>query len=185
MNSSHCIIVIDPQKDFTSDEGAYAKRHSSITDIKAATRLIQQLINEQEKNNTVIVYSNYTANQFGEGLNICIPGTEGHEPGIYIHPSTSILSKQQHSAFSDPQFCKFIRESGYHYLTFCGFLAEYCVKQTALDALRQGYCVSLLKDCIASGDDVRHRLPQTLLDLQNQNAVIISSADLKNVEHKL
>lgn len=173
-----CIIIIDPQKDFTSEEGVYAKRHPQIHEIKNAAGRIQRLIDTEKKYDLIVVYSNYKQDQFGEGLLMCIPGTAGHELGIAVLPETIILSKEGHSAFSSSTFSDFIRERNYEQLLLGGFLAEYCVKQTALDALKFGYTIALISDCIATGDDVKERVSETLKQLQDKGASIISTVQL-------
>jgi nicotinamidase-related amidase len=173
-----CIIIIDPQKDFTSEEGAYAIRHPQLREIKQATERIQQLLDRATGYDLIVVYSNYQQDQFGENLLLCIPGTAGHELGIEVSPETIILSKAAHSAFTDAVFAAFIQERKYKRLFLGGFLAEYCVKQTALDALQQGYPVSMIGDCIATGDDVRERIAAVLKEAEENGAVIISADQL-------
>jgi len=173
--NDQCIIIIDPQKDFTSKDGAYAQRHPQIHEIKKATERIQQLLNTKQQYDRVVVYSNYKPGQFGENLPMCIPGTEGHELGIEVSPDVIILSKTQHSAFTDPAFSAFLKEKNHRQLFLAGFLAEYCVKQTALDAMQHGYKITLISDCMATGDDVHERLIGVLSELKEKGAAIISS----------
>ncbi|MET0466015.1 MAG: isochorismatase family protein, partial [Chitinophagaceae bacterium] len=133
--ASHCIIIIDPQLDFTSEDGAYAQRHTGITAISKAKDAIQQLLYRKSDHSFVVVYADYVSNQFGDGLNMCIPGTPGHAVSISVPPGTRRISKTQHSAFSNPSFITHLHQSGIYHLYLCGFLAEYCVKKTAMDAL--------------------------------------------------
>jgi nicotinamidase/pyrazinamidase len=172
-----CIIIIDPQKDFTSTEGAYAKRHPQLTAITQAVQRIQALINAPYPADLIVVYSNYTANQFGDNLDMCIPGTDGHEPGICIPADAFILSKSQHSAFTDPVFSSFIQEQQYKHLYLAGLLAEYCVRKTALDGLQQGYAITLLQDCIATGDDSLWKLKEVFDELTQAGASITRSTE--------
>lgn len=176
--TDHCIIVIDPQKDFTTEDGAYAKRHTLIHEIKKATARIQQLIDAQKDIGIIVVYSSYKEKQFGEDLSMCIPGTEGHELGIILSPDITILSKTKHSPFPDDVFSGYLQQRGYKHLYLCGFLAEYCVKQTALDALKNGYTVSLIEDCIATGDDVLFKYSDTITELKSAGIQVIRSASL-------
>ncbi|PZR25867.1 MAG: hypothetical protein DI535_16300 [Citrobacter freundii] len=173
-----CIIIIDPQKDFTSEEGVYAKRHPQIHEIKNAVKRIQQLLDTVKNYELIVVYSNYKQDQFEEQLLMCIPGTEGHELGIDVSPETIILCKSEHSAFSSSTFADFIRGRNYEQILLGGFLAEYCIKQTALDALKFGYATTLISDCIATGDDVKERVIDILKQLQEKGATIISSGQL-------
>lgn len=170
-----CIVVIDPQKDFISEAGNYASRHAGITQMLAAKERINSLVYADEKSHVVVVTSDYQEDQFGIGLSICIPGTEGHKTDIETDPAYTFLSKTQHSCFSSTDFIKHLKSNDITRLILCGFLAEYCVMQTALDALRHGYEVVLIKDSIGTGDDVQYRKEQMLISLKEQGATVQNS----------
>lgn len=121
----------------------------------SSQRFINKLLAQLEKNRFVIVSSDYSINQFGEGLSICIPGTEGHKTNINADITLTSISKEEHSCFSSIKFVNYLHTNNIEKLVLCGFLAEYCVRSTAIDALKDGYMVSLLDDCIGAGDDVR------------------------------
>jgi nicotinamidase/pyrazinamidase len=174
--AAQTIVIIDPQKDFTSSGGAYAKRHTGITQISAAKEKINRLLQLQKSSSIVIVQSGYEASQFKEGLAICIPGTRGHEADIPVDGSCMLFEKTQHSCFSSKRFVQYIKNIDTGTLVLCGFLAEYCVRQTALDALAAGYKVCLPEDCIGTGDDVQHRKQQMLDELKDKGAAIINSS---------
>jgi nicotinamidase/pyrazinamidase len=172
---SRCIIIIDPQVDFTSVNGAYAQRHSEIKQIINTKGSIQQLMDSSPHHSYIVIYSDYIPCQFGEALSMCIPGTPGHAIDITIPLSIPRISKTQHSAFSNPSFIAHLHQHGYDHLYLCGFLAEYCVKQTALDGLQNNFHVSLIADCIATGDDVLERKTIMLQELEKEGAGITSS----------
>ena len=175
---SRCIIIIDPQVDFTSKDGAYAQRHPEINQIIKAKESIQQLIDTSPYHSYIVVYSDYISDQFSEGSSMCIPNTPGHSVDIVIPPSTTRISKTQHSAFSNPSFITHLRTHHFDHLHICGFLAEYCVKQTALDALQNDFQVALIADCIATGDDVSERKKKMLDELNKNSATITFSSQL-------
>ena len=66
--TNECIVIIDPQKDFTSIHGNYAQRHVGIGQILDAKANIKKLLTQLDKNHFVIVNSDYSINKFGEGL---------------------------------------------------------------------------------------------------------------------
>jgi nicotinamidase-related amidase len=175
-------IIIDPQNDFTSLNGDYAKRHSGITQIVAAKENINRLLDKWDKENFIIIKSDYQPHQFGEGLVMCIPGTTGHNLDEHLNlddGNMTCIVKTDHSAFSSPAFRQYLKSREIDTLLVCGFLAEYCVKQTALDALELGYKVHLLDDCIGTGDDVQPRKQQMLQELQQKGAEVINSDTYK------
>lgn len=165
------LVIIDPQKDFTDIECAYAKNHpiNQIQEVKAG---INKLAKQLDQNRFVIIYSNYQKEQFGTGISMCIEGTKGHEIDLDFDASFRLISKTQHSSFSSQEFKNFLRDNQICKLLLCGFLAEYCIKQTAIDALESGYEVVLLKELIATGDDVQYRKEEMLADLENKGATI-------------
>lgn len=175
LTSEELIVIIDPQKDFTDPNGAYAKRHSDTSNITEVKARINQLTKQIDKDRFVIIYSNYQKDQFGIGLSMCIEGTTGHEIDIDFDDSTKLIPKTQHSCFSSVEFENFLKTNNIQKIILCGFLAEYCVKETAIDGLAKGYKVALATEYIGTGDDVQHRKQETLLDLESKGAVIINT----------
>lgn len=171
LTSEELIIIIDPQKDFTDIEGAYAKNHP-IRQIQEVKDRINKLTQQFDSNKFVIIYSNYHKDQFGSGISMCIKGTKGHEIDLDLHASFKLISKTQHSSFSSEEFKTFLKSNQIQKLLLCGFLAEYCIKQTAIDALEANYEVVLLKEFTATGDDVQYRQEKMLADLENKGATI-------------
>jgi hypothetical protein len=45
---NHCILIIDPQKDFIHVDGIYAKRHAGITQMLQAKTKINELLQAVE-----------------------------------------------------------------------------------------------------------------------------------------
>lgn len=169
------ILIIDPQKDFIHKDGNYAGRHQGITQILDAKEKINRLLLTQKKEEVLIITSDYKKDQFQEGMSICIPGTEGHAIDIEADKSNIVITKSQHSCFSSPDFIAHLKEHNVGELIICGFLAEYCVQATAIDALENGYAVILIRDCIGTGDDVQIKKEQMLLTLKEKGAVIVDS----------
>jgi nicotinamidase-related amidase len=169
------IIIIDAQKDFTHPAGSYAVKHPGITQILAAKDRINELLAALDKEQFVIIRSDYQPGQFEKGVSMCIAGTTGNELDINADSHFNIFTKTAHSSFSSPAFKAYTKNSGINTLILGGFLAEYCVKQTALDALEAGYQVYLLEDCIGTGDDVQERRENMLLELKGKGATIINS----------
>lgn len=165
------IVIIDPQKDFTADEGNYATRHG-ITGIKAVKERIELLLRTAGDKHGIVVCSDYRPDQFGEGLCMCMPGTSGHEMDIVVPESVALITKTEHSCFSSKAFKFYLRQQAVKRLVLCGFLAEYCVQQTALDALAHGYEVVLPEDYIGTGDDVQERKENTLAALKAKGAIV-------------
>lgn len=174
------LVIIDPQNDFTALQGDYAKRHAGITQITQAKTNINHLISLQPPKDTIIVSSSYQPSQFKKGLNICIPNTTGHniDSDFVLQDQMVFITKTDHSAFSSAVFIQHLKANQIHTLILAGFLAEYCVKQTALDGLRFNYKVYLVDDCIGTGDDVQNRKQQTMDELTAKGAILAQSNTL-------
>ncbi len=174
------IIIIDPQKDFTHQNGNYAKKHTNISQIEAVKHNIQKLIDTTAPEKIIVVFSNYKEHQFGENIAMCIKDSWGHELDIKITPSHQLIAKTKHSCFSSPVFISFLRNHKIEHIILCGFLAEYCVSATAQEGLEYGYRVSLLKDCIGTGDDVQKRKNELFVALELKGAELIEVAHFIN-----
>lgn len=174
------LIIIDPQNDFTSPQGNYAQRHTGIREIIATKNRINKLVQLIGPGNTAVVSSDYRPGQFNPGLNMCIPGTTGHalDADLVLNGSMNFFTKTDHSCFSSPAFIQYLQTNKINTLLLAGFLAEYCVKQTALDALAKGYKVVMVEDGIATGDDVIHRKKETIQELIQKGATTINSNSL-------
>lgn len=171
--TNELLVIIDPQNDFINKTGFYAKKHSGIEQILNAKQKINNLLKLHNKEKIVIVFSNYKKDQFEEGLSICIPGTVGHKIDIEVDNTFTLIGKNNHSCFSPDDFKTYLETNSIDRIILCGFLPEYCVKQTAIDGLKNGYKVSLLRKCIGTGDDVQNRKEQMLIELADKGAEIL------------
>jgi nicotinamidase-related amidase len=174
-NSS--LLIIDPQFDFINSQGWYAHRHSSITQILKARQNIIELLRNISPEKVIILYSNYSAGQFAPNSAFCIPGTRGHKIDIPVSNDFTLIAKTAQSAFSSAQFTAFVERNRISSFFLTGFLAEYCVRTTGEDALRNGKSLQLVTDAIATGDDVQYRLKETVEYLSAQGARILSSQE--------
>ena len=177
------LVVIDPQNDFTNLDGHYAHKHLEINQIIETKYKINSLVNLFNHDQVVIVSSNYKPDQFEKGLSICIPTTFGHkiDSDFQFDSAMRYIAKTQYSCFSSNDFKQYLKLKQIDTLILSGFLAEYCVRETALDALELGYNVYLIEDCIATGDDVQIRKQQTINELEVKGAKVLNSTDFDGV----
>ena len=172
-------VIIDPQHDFTHPQGQYAARHAGISQIIAAGQQIRRILLHLPPEQAVIVCSEYQPHQFGTGLSLALPGTFGQQTDSNVVPSgmsADRIIKKEHSAFSSAAFRRFLTHYEGGTLIICGFLAAYCVRHTALDAIAAGYQVILPADAIGTGDDVQHRRIEMLETLVQAGALCIPAA---------
>lgn len=91
----------------------------------------------------------------------CVQGSRGAEfhPALRLPPQAVIISKgddphrDDYSPFQVTDaggvtFIDRLRQSGVTHLYLCGLATDYCVRWTALDALRAGFRVTVLADAV-------------------------------------
>ncbi|QJD96822.1 cysteine hydrolase [Mucilaginibacter robiniae] len=171
-NNDVLLVIIDPQNDFTHLDGAYAKKNYGLQQISRAKTNIIKLMEEKGHIPVVIVQSDYRPHQFEEGLSMGIPGTFGHQIDIPLDEAVTVIIKTAHSAFTSQSFTDHLKTQGYRKLFIAGFLAEYCVKETAEDALKNGFEVILINDCIGTGDSKQQVKIEVLEELKLQGAKV-------------
>lgn len=92
--------------------------------------------------------------QGGPWPNHCIQDTRGagFHPDLYLSSDTIIVSKgtrfdkDQYSAFDDTGLAQELRRRDIGRLVIGGLAEDVCVRATALDALRQGFEVAIIRD---------------------------------------
>jgi nicotinamidase/pyrazinamidase len=85
----------------------------------------------------------------------CVQNTEGAEfhPALRDDPRIKVISKglgntDGYSAFDDTELGSELNNAGIHEVIVGGLATDYCVKQTVLDALKQGYKVKAIEDAM-------------------------------------
>jgi nicotinamidase/pyrazinamidase len=172
LSANSLLVIIDPQQDFLDPAGPYAKRHSGIVQMQTAQKNIQSLLNEHPA--ALVVHANYEPEQFGAGLFFCIEGSAGAAIALDLPQQCTRMVKRQHSCFSAKEFVDYLVHHQIEHLVLCGFLAEYCVRQTAIDGLAAGYRISLQQACIGTADDQQMQAQQVLQALVGMGAAIIN-----------
>ncbi|RHX94621.1 hypothetical protein DLM76_11190 [Leptospira yasudae] len=149
----YALIVIDFQKDFTSDNGFYAKRHPNRRKIIEAKTNLRSLLRSERSFDRYVIASNYKENQFEEDLSMCIPNTKGHELDFELSDTTNLFYKEEHSIFSNRKLTEELQQENYDSLFLTGFLAEYCVYKSALDSFNLGLNTYIIPECIGTADE--------------------------------
>lgn len=119
----------------------------------------------------------------------CIQGTKGAEfhPDINLPPETIIVSKgyneniEAYSGFEGTDLNQILRSSGIRRLFVCGVATDYCVKATALDAIRLGYTVFVLEDAIKGVDIPKGSVDKAINELINEGVILLTVNDIINI----
>jgi nicotinamidase/pyrazinamidase len=118
----------------------------------------------------------------------CVRGTRGAEfhPGLDISAVDCFLEKgaspddDGYSDFASANidFARYLRKQSVSRLFVCGLATDYCVLETVLDALRQGFSTIVLEDCIKAVDLRPGDGQRALYEMRQRGAQVIGSNDL-------
>lgn len=108
----------------------------------------------------------------------CVAGTPGAElhPAIQEGPVHHVVDKgtertgDGYSAFEAPALRELLREAGIDHVTVTGLAADVCVRHTALDALREGFRVTVPRAAVRGIDP--ERTAAALRELEEAGAEI-------------
>jgi len=81
-----------------------------------------------------------------------MPDKLGHtaEDLLALCRDPEVLAKSAFSPFAEKKLAAHFRAKGLKHLLICGVETPVCVYQTAMDALKAGYKVTLLADCLGA-----------------------------------
>lgn len=150
------LIIVDMQKDFMPGGTLPVPNGDMIIP------RIEEYIELFKKRNALIVATrdwhpeNHISFKEYGGLwpKHCIQNTEGAEFVVKLPKDAIIISKadrpdrEAYSGFEGTNLEKILKGKGVKRVYICGVATEYCVRATALDALKLGFEVVLLRDAV-------------------------------------
>lgn len=163
------LIVVDVQNDFCPG-GSLAVEHGDEV-VAPLNRLMTEFLERGEP-----VYKSrdwhpsqtkHFADYGGTWPVHCVQGTRGAEfhQDLLDDPRVHVVSKglgdeDSYSAFDGTALAEELRRSGVREVWVGGLATDYCVKNTVLDALREGFRVRAVSDAMRAvnlqpGDDAR------------------------------
>ncbi len=150
------LIVVDMQRDFMPGGALPVPEGDSIIPI------IQECIKLFSKRGALIVatrdwhppdHVSFKENG-GPWPRHCVRNTSGAEFVVDLPEDAVIISKatepdkEAYSGFENTKLAEVLRERGIKKIYVCGVATEYCVRATAMDALKLGFEVHLLTDAV-------------------------------------
>ena len=116
----------------------------------------------------------------------CVEGTRGAE----LHPDLEqakvdvVIDKGQdpnsqgYSGFQDTQLGRLLRERGVDRLFVAGLATDYCVKNTVLDARREGFDVTVVEDAVRGVDVEPGDSEHALEEMERAGAHLATSGEV-------
>ncbi|WP_324734836.1 nicotinamidase [Thermococcus sp. SY098] len=174
------LIIVDMQKDFMPD-GALP-----VPDGNKIIPKVEEYIKKFKEKGALIIatrdwhppnHISFTE-QGGPWPKHCVQNTEGAEFVVKLPEDAIIISKadkpdkEAYSGFEGTNLAETLRKRGIKKVYICGVATEYCVRATALDALKYGFEVYILKDAIKGINPEDEE--KALKELEEQGAKIIT-----------
>jgi ureidoacrylate peracid hydrolase len=166
------LIVIDPQYDFCSENGALAQRFGfDMKEIQDAVPRLNALIEECRSRGVPVVWvrevfsdtkmHNNQKAKWGSGDDIWLikegtHGTDWYEGMIAPLPDEPVITKWQYDAFEDTDLALMLQSRGVKTLLMSGFTTNVCVEKTARHGYIKGYHIVLFEDCSAATTPSEH-----------------------------
>ncbi|WP_010170600.1 cysteine hydrolase family protein [Bacillus coahuilensis] len=181
--TNEALIVMDIQKDFFEEDGRLPIHSSFVSPVLSTANTLIKQYEYSEAATILYVTNEYEQLQFlaNRGRNFAaIKGTEGAELDERLLVfGDNFISKNKPNAFSSPKFTDTLTEYEVGHLVIIGVYAEACVMETAKEALKQGYSVTLVEDAI--GSESQKAKEEALKVLKSKGAKIMTAEEyLKN-----
>ncbi|HDD31457.1 MAG TPA: nicotinamidase [Thermococcus litoralis] len=178
------LIIVDMQRDFMPGGALPVPKGDKIIPT------IEGLIEKFKKKGALIVATrdwhppNHISfkEQGGPWPRHCVQNTEGAEIIVKLPENAIIISKadepdkEAYSGFEGTNLAEILKEKGIKRVYISGVATEYCVRATALDALRHGFEVYLIRDAVEGIKPEDEE--KALKELEERGAKIIRSADV-------
>jgi nicotinamidase/pyrazinamidase len=178
---SQALIVVDFQNDFTPPDGALA-----VPGGDAIADRLNELAAEERFDVVIATRDWHPADhgsfrdQGGPWPPHCVQGTEGAQ----LHPALdrslidAVVDKGQrresegYSAFESPELGPLLREHEIMALTIVGLATDYCVLNTARDALKEAFTVTVDRSATRAVDANPGDGDRALAELEGLGAII-------------
>ena len=178
---SEALIIVDFQRDFTPPQGALAVPGGD----QIAPRL--NALARDPRYSAVIATRDWHpsdhssfSEQGGPWPPHCVQDSEGAQlhPALEADLIHAIIDKGQgrdtngYSAFESPELVALLREQGVTAVTVVGLATDYCVLNTARDALREGLLVTVDTSAVRAVDVQQGDGERALEELRGLGAVV-------------
>jgi len=151
------LIVVDMQKDGSNPDGL-----TYYPQINAMLPNISRVIETAREEGAMVIFLQhcYRAGKFDKNLikmrPCCIEGTGGEEidPRLDVRPEDYQIKKRRYSGFFGTDLDLVLRENDVRTVFIVGAKTNCCVRSTVTDAYYLDYNVVVIRECVATNDDV-------------------------------
>lgn len=181
LGMAEALLIIDFQNDFTPPDGALA-----VPGGDQIAERINELAGDERFAMVAATrdwhpadHSSFTA-QGGPWPPHCVQGTRGAElnPALDSARIDAVIDKGQtvegdgYSAFDSPELGLLLREEAITALTIVGLATDYCVLNSARDALREGFTVAIDSSAVRAVDAQPGDGERALEELRGLGAIV-------------
>jgi nicotinamidase-related amidase len=158
------LVLVDVIKDFEHEDGerlleSFRVRHAGLVEVLERART----------DGTTVVYANDSDGSWAPDTGALIRGAVEGKGGELVspiapRPEDMLVLKPRYSAFDETPLGSLLAERGIGRLALAGTATEMCVFQTATDALRLGFEVSVHANACATVDAEHEELALAYLE---------------------
>lgn len=178
------LIIVDVQNDFCPG-GTLAVDHGDEV-VAPLNKLAEEFLSKGEPIYKSRDWHPADTNHFAAYGGIwpihCVQGTRGAEfhPLLLDDPRIKIISKDlkdkdSYSAFDETHLAEDLRREGVQELWIGGLATDYCVKNTVLDGLKNGFKVNVVEDAMRAVDTQPGDGDRAIAEMRAAGAKMVNS----------
>lgn len=181
------LLVVDVQNDFCPGGSLETPKGHAVVPV------INKLINEFD---LVVASKDWHPNEtvhFNKWPKHCVQGTKGAEfhPDLQEHHFDKVFVKgtgnkdDGYSSFeaTNDNLAGYLKKKKVETVFIAGLTIEYCVKTTALDAIKNGFETYVIKDAVEGIYQHEGDVEKAFEEMKTAGAKMITSAEVKIEEH--
>ncbi len=176
------LLIIDVQNDFIKGGTlAVQKSEKVIPVINKLMDKFDLIIASQDWHpNQTVHFDKWPAHCVAESRGAEFPSDLNKDKIDQIFYKGTGNKDDGYSAFeaTNIQLTEYLKQKGVKDLYICGIALEYCVKASALDALKEGFNVFLVKDATATFSDESEKVDLEYEELCEAGAMVVQSDDI-------